>query len=81
MADPASILGLIAASLTITIRAATIGKDLHTPISKYRTTDKKVQQLSVHMAAVRVAARSLSSWLEDDAVGSGEVEDVKRELL
>jgi hypothetical protein len=29
MADPASILGLIAASLTITIRAATIGKDMH----------------------------------------------------
>ncbi|KAH7068975.1 hypothetical protein BKA63DRAFT_98835 [Paraphoma chrysanthemicola] len=61
MADPASILGLISASLTITIRAATI--------------------LSVHVAAVRVAARLLSSWLEEDAVGSEEVEDVKTELL
>jgi hypothetical protein len=81
MADPASILGLIAASLTITIRAATIGKDLHSLTSKYYKSNSKVKQLSVHVAAVRVAARSLSSWLEDDAVGSEEVEDVKRELL
>jgi hypothetical protein len=81
MADPASILGLIAASLTIMIRAATIGKDMHVIIAKYRTTDKKVKQLSVHVAAVRIAARSLSSWLEDDAVGSEEVEDVKGELF
>jgi hypothetical protein len=81
MADPASILGLIAASLTITIRAATIGKDMHVIFAKYRTTDKKVKQLSVHVAAVRIAARSLSSWLEDDAVGSEEVEDVKGELF
>jgi len=81
MADPASILGLIAASLTITIRAAAIGKDMHTLIAKYKTTNRKVKQLSVHVAAVRVAARSLSSWLEDDAVGSEEVEDVKHELL
>jgi hypothetical protein len=81
MADPASILGLIAASLTITIRAATIGKDLHTLISKFQTANSKVRQLSVHVAAVRVAARSLSSWLEDGVVGSEEVEDVKSELL
>jgi hypothetical protein len=81
MADPASILGLIAASLTITIRAATIGKDMHTLVTKYRTTDKKVKQLSVHVAAVRIAARSLSSWLEGDAVGSEEVEEIKGELL
>jgi hypothetical protein len=81
MADPASILGLISASLTITIRAATIGKDLHSLIAKYKTTNSKVRQLSVHVAAVRVAARSLSSWLEEDAIGSEEVEDVKSELL
>jgi hypothetical protein len=81
MADPASILGLIAASLTITIRAATIGKGMHVIFAKYRTTDNKVKQLSVHVAAVRIAALSLSSWLDDDAVGSEEVEDVKGELF
>lgn len=67
--------------LTIIIRAATIGQDIHTLISNYRTTDRKVKQLAVHVSAVRVAARSLFSWLEDDAVGSEEVEDVKSELL
>lgn len=81
MADPATIVGLVAASLTIVVRAATIGKDLHTLISRYRTTDSKVKQLSVHVAAVRIAARSLSSWLEGDTIGSEEVEDVKHELL
>lgn len=80
MADPASILGLISASLTIAIRAATIGKDIHSLTTKYKVTNTKVRQLSVHIAAVRVAARSLSSWLEEDAVGSDEVEDVKNEL-
>lgn len=81
MADPASILGLISASLTIAIRAATIGKDLHSLTTKYKLTNARVRQLSVHVAAVRVAARSLSSWLEEDVVGSEEVEDVKSELL
>lgn len=80
MADPASILSLIAASLSITIKAATIGKDIHSLTSKFRGTTAKVQQLSVHLAAVRVAARSLSWWLEDEAVGSEEVEDVKGQL-
>lgn len=80
MADPASILSLIAASLSITIKAATIGKDIHSLTSKFRGTTAKVQQLSVHLAAVRVAARSLSSWLEDETVGSEEVEDVKEQL-
>lgn len=81
MADPASILGLISASLTITIRAATIGKDLHTLTTKFKSVNAKIRQLSVHVSAVRVAARSLSSWLEDDEIGSDEVEDVKRDLL
>ncbi|KAF2109454.1 hypothetical protein BDV96DRAFT_636132 [Lophiotrema nucula] len=81
MADPASILGIISASLTITVRAATIGKDIHRLIAKFKTTNKKVRQLSTHVSAVRVAARSLSAWLEDDAVGSEHIEHVKRELL
>jgi hypothetical protein len=81
MADPASILGLISASLTITMRAATIGKDLHTLTSRFKSANKNVRQILVHISAIRIAARSLSSWLEDDAVGSDEVEDVKNELL
>jgi hypothetical protein len=81
MADPASILGLISASLTITIRAATIGKDLHTLTTKYKSVNTKIRHLSIHVSAVRVAARSLSFWLEGDAVGSHEVENVKRDLL
>lgn len=81
MADPASILGLISASLTIAIRAATIGKDIHSLTTKYKLANARVRQLSVHVAAVRVAARSLSSWLEEDVVGSEEVEDVKNELF
>lgn len=76
-----SILGLISASLTITTRAATIGKDLPTLNLKYRSSNAKVQQLHVHISAIRVAARSLSSWLENDAIGSEEVEDVKSEPL
>ena len=79
--DPASILSLISASLTITIRAATVGKDLYTLGTKYQKADKRILQLSSHVSAVRVAARSLSSWLEADAVGSDEVEEVKGELL
>lgn len=35
----------------------------------------------MHVSAIRVAARSLSSWLEEDAVGSEEVEEIKEELL
>lgn len=81
MTDPASILSLVSASLTITMRAATIGKDLYSLKSKFQNVDKKVYQLSIHVSALRVAARSLSSWLEDDAVGSDEVEEIKGELL
>lgn len=53
MADPATILSIIAASLTITLRPA----------------------------AIRVAVRSLSTWLEDGTIGSEAVEDVKEQLL
>jgi hypothetical protein len=81
MADPATILGLISASLTITIRAATIGKDIHSLRQKFKTTNAAVAQLSVHVSAIRVAARSLSSWLEDETIGSDEVEEVRYELL
>jgi hypothetical protein len=79
--EPASILSLISASLTITIRAATIGKDLYTLKKSYQKADKHVQQLSTHISAIRVASRSLSLWLEADAIGSDEVEEVKGELL
>ena len=81
MADPASILALVSASLTITMRAASVGKSLYTLRSKYQKADKKVQQLSSHVSAIRVATRSLSSWLEAEAVRSEEVAEVKDELL
>jgi hypothetical protein len=81
MADPATILGLISASLTITICAATIGKDLHSLRQKFKAVNSSVQQLSVHISAIRIAARSLSSWLEAETVGSEEVEEVRHELL
>lgn len=79
--DPVSILSLVSASLTVTMRAATIGKDLHSLRTKFQGADKKIRQLSVHVSAIRLAARSLSSWLEDDSVGSEEVEEIKGELL
>lgn len=79
--DPVSILSLVSASLTIAMRAATIGKDLHSLRTKFKDADKKIRQLSIHVSAVRLAARSLSSWLEDDLVGSEEVEEIKGELL
>jgi len=79
--DPVSILSLVSASLTITMRAATIGKDLHSLMHKFAGADKKVRLLSVHVSAVRLAARSLSSWLEEDSVDSEEVEEIKGELL
>ena len=81
MVDPVSIAGLIGASLTITMRAATIGKDLYSLKARLKGANSKIGQLSIHISAIRVAARSLSSWLEADAVGSEEVEDVKGELL
>ncbi|KAF2829391.1 hypothetical protein CC86DRAFT_404033 [Ophiobolus disseminans] len=81
MAEIAVVVGLIAACSTITVRAATIGKDLYTLISKYKTADKKVLQLSTHVKAVRVVSRLLSTWLEGEAVGSEEVEEVKKDLL
>jgi hypothetical protein len=61
MADPASILALVSASLAITIRAATIGKDLYSLKSRFQSVGKKVRLLSVHVSAIRIAARSLSS--------------------
>lgn len=59
--DPVSILSLVSASLTITMRAATIGKDLHSLRTKFRAAYEKIRQLSIHVSAIRLAARSLSS--------------------
>lgn len=81
MADPASILALLGASLTITMRAACIGKDLYSLKAHFQSADQSVRQLSVHVSAIRVAAQSLSSWLEEDAVGSAEVAEIKSCLL
>jgi hypothetical protein len=81
MADPVSVLALISASLTITMRTATIGKDLHVLTSKFKRADQDVKQLSVHVSALRVTARALCSWLEGESVGSDDVEEVKESLL
>lgn len=78
--DPVSVLSLVSACLTITIRAASIGKSLHTLLTKFQSSGKYVQQLCVHVSAMRVVARSLSSWLEDDAVDSEEVEEIRTEI-
>jgi hypothetical protein len=40
-----------------------------------------VQQLSVHTSGIRIAIRSLLSWLEAETVDSEEVEEVRHELL
>jgi len=81
MADPASVVALVSASLTITIRAAKVGKYLYSLKPKLQKAEKCVQQVSTHVSAIRIAARSLSDWLEDDAVGEEKVEVVKEELL
>lgn len=49
-------------------------------MKKLKGADLKFKQLSVHVSAIRTAARSLSTWLEDDIVGSEDVEVVKRDL-
>jgi len=59
--DPVSIFSLVSTSLTITMRADTIGKDLHSLRTRFQGADKKIRQLSVHVSAIRLAARSLSS--------------------
>jgi len=81
MTDPATVVALVSASLTITMRAAKIGKYLYSMKSKFQKAEKSVQQVSTHVSAIRVAARSLSNWLEDDAVGEEKVEEVKEEML
>lgn len=81
MADPTSVLALVSATLAITMRAAAIGKYLHTLKNRFQRAGQNIRQLSVHVSAIRVAARSLSSWLEEDAVESAEVEELKESLL
>jgi hypothetical protein len=79
--DPATVVGLMGASLAITMRAAKIGKYLYTLKSKFRNAEASVQQVSTHVSAIRVAARALSAWIEDDAVDEEKMEEVKEELL
>lgn len=76
-----SILSLVSASLTITMRATTIGKDLNSLKNKFSKADKEIRHLSIHVSAIRLAVRSLSSWLENDTIGSEEVEEINGELL
>jgi len=81
MTDPVTVVALVSASLIITMRAAKIGKHLYTMKSKFQKAEKSVQQVSTHMSTIRVVARSLSNWLEDDAVGEEKVEEIKEEML
>jgi hypothetical protein len=81
MADPATVVGLVGASLSITVRAAKIGKYLYSLKSKFQKAEASVQQVSTHVSAIRVAARALSAWMEDDAIDEEKMEEVKDELL
>lgn len=81
--DPVSIVTLVGASLTITYKCVKIGIDINSIGQKLRKgkAEKKIGHVFTHVKAIKVASKALSAHLEEDAVGSQGVGEMKTELL
>lgn len=80
MAETITIVSLISATFSIIKTAASVGKCFHQLKEKWKAAGRDLHQFSVHVSAVRFAARALSTWLEDDQIDADDVAAVKDEL-
>ncbi|KAM6536018.1 hypothetical protein FALCPG4_005539 [Fusarium falciforme] len=73
--DPASIVGLVIASMAIAARVADLINTIHRPVTTYRETERSVQRLGSQLELFQGTVTELGEWLQRSPRVSDRVKD------